>query len=389
MRVFEQDISREEMESWQLEQVNRQIAWAAANCSFYRKLAGVRLSSLSDLAKLPFTGAADIIERGEDMICVPAASVQRIVSLRTSGTSGPWKRLHFTAADLEQTVAFFQVGMGYMCAPGDRVMICMPGVAEDGVGQLLAKGLRRLGAEPLLFGPITDYEAAADFLRRQHPHTIAGIPAQVRRLCLTAPESPPVNVLLSTDRVSPVLRRTIERIWSCQVFEHYGLTESGLGCAVECPAHDGLHLRHDALYVEIVDHETGGPLPAGEWGEIVLTTLGRRAMPLLRYRTGDKGRLLDHTCGCGCRLPRLDTVAGRFRELARPYSVYELDDLLLAEDRVLDYTASLQGMELRLEVAGDAALARSLAAQTWPELKITVESGPGFRTKGTAKRALL
>ena len=100
MRVFEQDISREEMELYQLTRLNEQIAWAAANCAFYRPLAGAHLRSLSDLAELPFTTAADIIERGEDMVCVPAARVQRIVSLHTSGTSGPWKRLHFTAADL-------------------------------------------------------------------------------------------------------------------------------------------------------------------------------------------------------------------------------------------------------------------------------------------------
>ena len=107
MRVFEQNIDREEMELWQLDRLNEQIAWAAANCSFYRPLAGIRLRSLPDLADLPFTMPADIIGRGEDMVCVPASRVQRIVSLHTSGTSGPWKRLHFTAADLEQTAAFF------------------------------------------------------------------------------------------------------------------------------------------------------------------------------------------------------------------------------------------------------------------------------------------
>ena len=386
MRVFEQDISREEMELWQLDRLNDQIAWAAANCSFYRPLAGIRLRSLSDLADLPFTMPADVIGRGEDMICVPASRVQRIVSLHTSGTSGPWKRLHFTAADLEQTAAFFGVGMGYMCGKGDRVLICMPGVAEDGVGQLLARGLGELGAEPVLYGPISDYDEAAALIRRLRPHTIVGIPAQIRRLALTAPDAPPVNVLLSADRVSPVLRAAVERVWACAVFEHYGLTESGLGCAVECPAHDGLHIRHDALYLEIVDPENGAPLPAGEWGEIVLSTLNRQAMPLLRYRTGDRGRLLDRPCACGCRLPRLDTVTGRFSELGRDYSIYRLDDVLLREDAILDYSASLSGGRLRLEVAGDTELARRLAAEMWPELQVEALPGPGFATRGTQKR---
>ena len=389
MRVFEQGIGREEMESWQLMRLNEQIAWAAANCSFYRGLSGVHLSDLKELAKLPFTTAQDVIDRGEDMVCLPASQVQRIVSLHTSGTSGPWKRLQFSAADLEQTVAFFSVGMGYMCGAGDSVLICMPGVAEDGIGQLVARGLIELGAEPILYGSISDYEEAASILREARPHTIVGIPAQIRRLALTAPETPPKNVLLSADRISLALRATVERVWGCDVFEHYGLTESGLGCAVECPAHDGLHIRHDALIVEIVDPHSGAVLPAGQWGEIVLTTLTREAMPLLRYRTGDKGRLLTHTCGCGCALPRLDSVAGRYAELTRPYSICRLDDLLQQEDKVLDYTAALRNDELHLSVAGDAETARRLVSDMWPELRVTVSAGEGFITRGTAKRIVL
>ena len=389
MRVFEQDVSREEMERWQLQRLNWQIAWAAANSSFYRGLSGVRLSDLKELAELPFTTAQDVIDRGEDMVCLPASQVQRIVSLHTSGTSGPWKRLQFSAADLEQTVAFFSVGMGYMCGRGDRVLICMPGVAEDGIGQLLARGLTALGAEPILYGPIGDYEEAASVLRETRPHTIVGIPAQVRRLALTAADVPPANVLLSADRISPALRATVERVWGCAVFEHYGLTESGLGCAVECPARDGAHIRHDALILEIVDPQSGAVLPTGQWGEIVLTTLTREAMPLLRYRTGDKGRLLTHTCGCGGALPRLDTVAGRYAELTRPYSIYRLDDLLQQEDKVLDYTAALRNDELHLSVAGDAETARRLVSDMWPDLRVTASAGEGFITRGTVKRIVL
>lgn len=389
MRVFEQHISRAELESWQLARLNEQIAWAAANCVFYRPLLGRRLKSLSDLASLPFTSAAQIIERGEEMVCLPESSVQRVVSLRTSGTSGPWKRLRFSAADLEQTVAFFSVGMGYMCGAGDQVLICMPGVTEDGVGQLLAQGLERLGAKSVLYGPISDYEGAASRLRQVRPHTVVGIPVQIRRLALTAPDAAPSNVLLSADRVSPAVRATIERVWGCDVFEHYGLTESGLGCAVECPSHDGAHIRHDALYLEIVHPQSGASLPAGEWGEIVLSTLSRQAMPLLRYRTGDKGRLLDHACACGSVLPRLDTVAGRFIELERECSIYRLDDLLLQEDAILDYSASLSGGELRLSVTGDVELARRLAGDLWPQFSVTAQAGPGFITRGTVKRMVL
>lgn len=109
-------------------------------------------------------------------------------------------------------------------------------------------------------------------------------------------------------------------------------------------------------------------------------------MPLLRYRTGDKGRLLDRACACGSVLPRLDTVAGRFSELARTCSIYRLDDLLLREDTILDYTASLSGGRLHLEVAGDAELARRRTGEMWPELQVTSAPGTGFTTRGTVKR---
>ena len=389
MGVFEQNISLRQMAAAQLDLVNAQLAYAASRCSFYAGWYQGPLRDIRELSRLPFTTAQDILEQGRDMICVSAAQVQRVVSLRSSGTSGPWKRLYFTADDLEQTVAFFAQGMKYLCSPGQRVLICLPGVAEDGVGQLLSQGLTRLGAQPLPYGPISDYQDAASCLRQNRPHTIVGIPAQLRRLALTAPDCPPVNVLLSADRIPPVLRRTLERVWGCQVFEHYGLTESGLGGAVECPAHQGLHIRHDALHLDIVEPGGRRSLPPGQWGEIVLTTLTRRAMPLLRYRTGDMGRLLAPACGCGSLLPRLDTVRGRLSELSRELSVYWLDDVLLAEDGVLDYSAAWQGKTLSLTVAGDREAARLRLQAACPQLSLEIREGEGFVTTGTLKRSIL
>lgn len=389
MQVFEQNICPERMAAYQLRLLNAQLAYAASHSRFYAGWDIRPLTGLAEISRLPFTTAEDIMERGNELICVPASRVQRIVSLRSSGTEGPWKRLHFSANDLEQTVAFFAQGMKHLCAPGDSVMICMPGIAEDGIGQLLAQGLERLGAEPLLYGPIDNYGQAAAYLRQACPHTVVGIPAQMRRLALAAPDSAPVNVLLSADRIGPQLRRTIERVWGCEVFEHYGLTESGLGGAVECPSHQGLHIRHDALYMEIVEPDGDRPLPPGSWGEIVLTTLNREAMPLLRYRTGDMGRLLTGPCGCGSLLPRLDSIKGRLKELSHPLSIYALDDILLADDSILDYSAQWRGDLLCFRVAGDEETARALLQRSFPGQAVEVAPGPGFLSTGTRKRSIL
>ena len=101
-----------------------------------------------------------------------------------------------------------------------------------------------------------------------------------------------IHILLSGDYVPESVCRELKTVWETEVFHHWGMTETGYGGAVECGAHAGGHLRHGDLYLEIVDPKTGKPVPAGSYGELVLTTFARRGMPLIRYRTGDIGRLL-------------------------------------------------------------------------------------------------
>ena len=119
----------------------------------------------------------------------------------------------------------------------------------------------------------------------------------------------PDFVLLSADMAPFSIRQRIEKLWECTTFNHYGLTETGWGCAVECRAGQGCHIRELDVYVEIVD-ENGQTLQDGKWGEIVVTTLGRTSFPLIRYRTGDEGRMLPGICPCGSPLKRIE-VLGR------------------------------------------------------------------------------
>jgi acyl-coenzyme A synthetase/AMP-(fatty) acid ligase len=122
------------------------------------------------------------------------------------------------------------------------------------------------------------------------------------------------------------------------VFEHYGMTEMGLGGGVDCEAHAGYHLREADLYVEIVDPLTGEPLPEGVRGEVVFTTLTRRGMPLVRYRTGDLSRFLPGPCPCGTVLRRLERVRGRLAGQTAEVTMPELDEALFAVPGVVDFT---------------------------------------------------
>lgn len=290
-----------------------------------------------------FTTAEDLIRHGSDYVRLSQRDIARIVTLRSSGSTGGAKRICFSEGDLERTREFFRSGMAHIAPPGGRVAVCIGSLSPDGLGRLLEEGLRRLGTEPVLLGAVSDFPRTAERLRELRPRCVVGLPSQLRRLCLTLPELRPDTVLLSGDYIAVPLRETIERVWHCRVFEHYGLTESGLGFAVQCPERDGRHIRADELSVEIVDSETGEKLPDGEWGEIVFTTLRREAMPLTRYRTGDCGRILPGLCPCGNPAPRLDRILGRISERKKPVSAYALEDRLTGYDGLLDYAAERSG----------------------------------------------
>ena len=323
-----------------------------------------------------FTTAADLTEHGRDYVQVGASSIRRIVTLSTSGSTGTGKRLYFTAGDLRHTVDFFRDGMRQICRPGDKVAILLGSSSPDGLGRLLEEGLLELGAVPSLLCLPKDFRETAEALENLRPDTLVGLPVQLRRLALLTPRLRPETVLLSGDYVSLAATETISRLWQTKVFSHYGLTESGLGFAVQCPLLLGQHIRADELQVEIVDPDSGETLPEGQWGEIVFTTLRREAMPLRRYRTGDICRLLPGICPCGQPGPRLDRVLGRITERRKPVSIYELDEILLCRDELLDYAAEFRDGTLTVTVeGGDVEILRALLAERFLEFRVCVKAG--------------
>lgn len=312
------DLTR--LRSYQLAKLNETLSWVQRRSAFYRRLFGrgaVRLSTLEGLQELPFTTADDLRAAPLDFVCVKPDEVERIVTLPTSGTTGPPKRLFFTAADQELTRDFFHHGMSTMVTAGDRVLILLPGSLPGSVGDLLKDGLERMGAQAIVHGPVADPQDALDLIYKEQVTALVGIPVQVLRLArLARAEDRPRpecirSVLLSTDRVPQAIVRALEETWGCLVYNHYGTTEMGLGGGVDCRARDGYHLREADLLFEVVDPSTGQPLPDGQVGEVVFTTLSREAMPLVRYRTGDLSRLIPGPCPCGTVLRRMAHVDRR------------------------------------------------------------------------------
>jgi phenylacetate-coenzyme A ligase PaaK-like adenylate-forming protein len=370
-------LTPENLARYQAAKLRETVAFAAANSPFYReRLAGIGPESVAgpaDLARLPFTSPRDLHERGADMVCVSQGEIVRAVTLASSGTTGPPKRLFFTGAELEATVDFFHHGMSTFTRAGDKVLILMPGDRPGSVGDLLGTALTRLGAVGHLHDLSLSPDQTLDLIEAQGFSAMVCLPVQALVLARAAARRnrprPLASVLVSADYAAAPLLREVEQSLCGRVYAHWGMTETGLGGAVECLAKAGCHLREADLYLEIVDPGSGDPLPDGATGEIVATTLTRTGMPLLRYRTGDLAQIVSAPCPCGSRLRRLTGFRGRTADVAplrggASVSMAELNEGLFSVPGLLDFTAVLRqdsgGQTLELAVrmeAGEADLA--------------------------------
>lgn len=309
----EQDLLRRlDLERYQLDMINRTLALASEKSSFYRSLFGtVKLNHLSEMGNLPFTTPNDLKEDPYRMLCVHPNEITRIVTLNTSGSTGVPKRVFFTEPDLELCTDYFHHGMRNVVDETDIVGILFPFQTPASVGDQLIKGLGRLGAKTVpLFG-LPEEEISVSIESNQIS-SLAGMPGQIAELAEKYPQHSSIKtVLLSADFVSDNVRGIIKQAWGTEVYEHYGMTEMGLGCAVSCEYQNGYHVREADLYLEIIDPETGRTVPDGEWGEILFTTLTRIGMPFIRYRTGDISRWKTELCSCGSKLKLLDYIQDR------------------------------------------------------------------------------
>ncbi len=345
-------LDREILDRVQLEALRRTLAHARTRSPLYReRLSNFNpdaLQSRADLARLPLLTGSEIALQGHRLLAVPQGLVHRVITLQTSVSTGTPKRLSFTAADLAATSDFFLHGMHSLVDSDDRVLVLLPFSSPDSVGDLLLRALRGGGIEAHGMWPPQPAAAMANTIRRKRLTSVVGLPHHLLALASALGPGRLRSMLLCSDYAAPALRRAIEAACGCSTFLHYGATESGLGGAVECSAHEGCHIRESELLVEIVDADTARILPDGESGEVVITTLGREAMPLIRYRTGDQASLDRSPCRCGGVTARLRNIRGRLTGCPLPGGLLhsqDLDDLLFQLPGLLDYRVSLERSE--------------------------------------------
>ncbi|MBQ7073106.1 MAG: phenylacetate--CoA ligase [Bacteroidales bacterium] len=419
----EEAFTRQEIESYQLDRLQKTVEHCM-NSPFYRerfKKEGLKpsdIKTLDDLRKIPFTTKQDL--RDTYPFGIASVPLDQCVRLHSSsGTTGnPTVILH-TQKDLQEWAnavarCLWMVG----CRPNDVFQ------NTSGYGMFTGGLGFQYGAE--LLGMLTVPAAAGNTLRQLKFFTDFGttvvhaIPSYAARLYEVMQErgiDPRKDTKLRTlvigaEPHSEDTRRRIEEMLGVKAYNSFGMSEMcGPGVAFECPEQNGMHIWEDYYIVEIVNPDTLEPVPDGEVGELVLTTLKREAMPLLRYRTRDLTRILPGDCPCGRQHKRLDRMKGRSDDMIilKGVNIFpiQIETILMQfKELASDYLITLEtkenndAMTVEVEVADNLSfddfgklqnLEREITRQLRDEILITpkvrlVPKGSLPKSEGKAVR---
>ncbi len=325
------------------------------------------IHSIQDLHKLPFTYKQDLRETYPfGMFAVPHSQIVRLHA--SSGTTGKQIVVGYTKKDIEswsECVARSLTAAGTY--PGDKVHISYGyGLFTGGLG--LHYGTEMIGATaiPVSTGnTVRQIQLLQDF----EPSVLCGTPSYALHLidCLREQNIPLSSLQLrvgifGAEPWTDAMRAEIEKGLGLKAFDIYGLTEiTGPGVSFNCAYQNGLHVNEDYFVPEIIDPETGMPLPPGEYGELVFTCVAKEAFPLIRYRTRDIACLDYAPCACGRTLVRMSKPHGRSDDMLiiRGINVFpsQIESVLLGMGEtsphyllIVDRINNLDTLEVQIEV---------------------------------------
>lgn len=316
-------LQRSGIQKLQVEKLNRTIG-IAQNSPYYGRLfkeKGIQAGSIKNIEEittLPFTTKQDLRDNFPyGFLAVDRKEVVRLHS--SSGTTGNPTVIFHTAGDLRNWANLMARSLFTAGIRDTDVFqnICGYGLFTGGLG--FQYGIERLGCLSIPAGAGNSLRQIK--LMQDYETTVAhAIPSYLNRLYDVFNElnlDPRRDTQLHTFVIgaephTEEQRRRIEEMFGVKAYNSFGLSEmNGPGVAFECTFQNGLHIWEDAYIVEIVNPDTLEPVPHGELGELVMTTLDRVAMPLIRYRTRDLTRFLPGDCPCGRTHYRLDRITGR------------------------------------------------------------------------------
>jgi phenylacetate-CoA ligase len=420
-----ESMPRGELQALQEERLRALVRRAYERVPFYREAMQARglrpedIRSLADLPKLPFTTKRDFRDNYPlGLLAVPAEEVIRVHA--SSGTTGKPTVVAYTRADIELWSEVMARTLTAATVTSKDVVQNAYGYGLFTGGLGFHYGAERIGATVI---PASGGQSKRQIMLMQDlgSTVLCCTPSYALYLAETAEEmgtslrETKLRVgIFGAEPWSERMRREIERRTGMMALDIYGLSEViGPGVSIECPQQNGLHIFEDHFLPEIVDPQTGEPLPYGERGELVFTTLTKEALPVLRYRTGDITALHPEPCACGRTLVRMDKISGRTDDMiiVRGVNVFpsQIESVLLQVDGVaphyliiVDRQVALDDLEIWVEVSeqvfadevrGLEQLQQKLRQELYEVLGLSarvklVEPHSIQRSEGKAKRVI-
>lgn len=354
--------------------IKEQLKRLTSRPGFYQqKFAGIDVDAIrsqEDFEKLPFTWKGDLRDAYPlGLQAVPDEEIVRIHS--SSGTTGTPVIIPYTRQDVADWATMFarcyeMAGVTNL----DRVHIT-PGYGLWTAGIGFQAGCEKVGAMAIPMGPgntdkqlkmMVDMRSTVLCATSSYALLLAEEIAKRGigdKICLK-------KGIIGSERWGEKMRKRIANELGVQLFDIYGLTEIyGPGIGVSCAAEQGMHMWDDFVYTEIVDPKTGEPVPDGQIGEIVITTLRKQGAPLIRYRTHDLSRIIPGDCPCGCKYPRIDTILGRTDDMVKVKGVNifpsQIEEMLATVDGasseyqvMIDHLEGRDILTLFVEIQPDA-----------------------------------
>lgn len=307
----QREIDRELIKEYKLFKIRELLAYVLENSPYYRDLyagKGInpsKIKSYEDFARIPLTEQEELANKPYHFLCVSRKDIAR--EFTSSGTTNMLKRMAYTQGELLEIVDSVISGlkMSGMDSKEDTLQIMYPTItATWDPGLVLSKACDLAGFSSVINDSV-DAHNQIETIRKTGTTIIIGtssflydLSKQVSEL-VEPGELGIKKIICSSEPLTEEMREVIESAWGCRTLRQWGMTELGLANAIECDHQDGFHLNNPDFLVEVIDPKTGEVLPPGEKGELVVTTLRRKCMPLIRYRTRDITSLIDEPCNCG------------------------------------------------------------------------------------------
>lgn len=377
MKYWQKDIetiNRRDLEDLQVKRLRKAMRLAGKNIPFYRNnFAAMNIrpkdfTTVKDIGKLPFTSREDL--RANYPFGMLAVDKEQVVRLHTSsGTTGKPKAIFFSKKDINQAadlIARCLIMTG--TTKGDVLQNMMTYGLFTGA-LVMHYGAEKAGVLVIPAGPgntqrqialMRDFRSTTLHITPSYALYLAGVMQNEgidprRDLSLR-------RAYLGSEPYSEETREKIEAFFGIDVYNSYGLSEmNGPGVAFECPYKNGMHIWEDNFIMEVIDPDTKEIVPEGEKGELVLTTLCREAMPILRYRTCDIVSIIPGKCPCGRTHRRISRIIGRTDDMIilRGVNIFpqQIEKVLMGIRAVAqNYQIVLEAydqMTVRVEIARD------------------------------------